>query len=164
MLGSIPTVLINIKNKKEIENLYVTQPRIHRKEWSQLPNVLNGEGIFFIIATASRPAPGPTQPSIQWVSAYFPGIKAAGTWKWSLTSIQLKMRGVIPPFPNMFHGAVLIKQWIRLYAVIVKHTDSFTFTSLQPVDNFQHNNGLTQITSSGVMSSDVSCPWTHLRL
>lgn len=29
----------------------------------------------------SRPAPGPTQPSVQCVTVLFPGSKAAGTWR-----------------------------------------------------------------------------------
>jgi len=33
----------------------------------------------------SRPAPGSTQPPIQWVPALFPGGKAAGAWRWPPT-------------------------------------------------------------------------------
>jgi hypothetical protein len=35
----------------------------------------------------SRPALGPTQPPIQWVSGLFPESKAAGAWRWPPTPI-----------------------------------------------------------------------------
>jgi hypothetical protein len=42
------------------------------------------EGIHFYFFMSSRPALGPIQPPIHWVS--FPGGKAAEAWSWPLTS------------------------------------------------------------------------------
>jgi hypothetical protein len=40
---------------------------------------LDGRGRIFLFCTASRPAPGPTQPPTEWVSRLFPpGIKRKG--------------------------------------------------------------------------------------
>jgi len=38
-----------------------------------------GAGIFFLLATASRPSLGPTQPGIEWVQGAFSlGVKRPG--------------------------------------------------------------------------------------
>jgi len=45
------------------------------QQWQFFPNYRQGHG-FFLFATASRTAPGLTQPHIQWVpAALFPGVK-----------------------------------------------------------------------------------------
>jgi hypothetical protein len=42
----------------------------------------------------SRPAVGPTQPSVQWIAGVFPGGKTAGAWRWTPTpsSAEVKER------------------------------------------------------------------------
>jgi len=67
----------------------------------------------------SRPAPGPTQPPIQWVPGLSRGGKAAGAWRW-------------PPITS----SAKIKERVGLYLYIwafvdcyrVKLTFTFTFT------------------------------------
>jgi len=58
----------------------------------------DGEGIFFLFATASRPALGPTQPLIQWV----PGAVSRGVKLTTHLHLEprLKTRGALPP---LFH-------------------------------------------------------------
>jgi hypothetical protein len=48
------------------------------QQWQFFPNYRQGHG-FFLFATASRTAPGLTQPHIQWVpAALFPGVNRPG--------------------------------------------------------------------------------------
>jgi hypothetical protein len=63
-----------------------------------------GLGIF-LFATASRPALGPNQPHIQWVS----GVKRPGRqYDHSQHLVQsLRMRGAIPPSTIYLHDVVL---------------------------------------------------------
>jgi hypothetical protein len=65
-----------------------------------------GLGIL-LFTTASRSAPGPTQPPIQWIPGAFSRDKAAGVWSWPLTSTP---------------------QYVFMAWYLVKHRDNFTFT------------------------------------
>jgi hypothetical protein len=63
----------------------------------------DSEGIFFLLATVSRPAPGPIQDPIQWVpTALSSGPNPRGV---ELTThlhlVPMLMRGAIPP---LFQG------------------------------------------------------------
>jgi len=96
--------------------------RLRTGKWVPFPTGEgHGEGkVFALFTTASRPALGPTQPSMQWVpAALTPGIKRPGreadhpppsnpgvTNVWSYTST--------PPY--------VFKMWH-----LVKHSDSCTF-------------------------------------
>jgi hypothetical protein len=83
---------------------------------------------LFLLATASKPPLGPSQPPIQRVMGLFPpGAKL-------ITHIQLvqrvRMRGFISPLPQyVFMTWCLTKQWIRLHGVVlIKYRDNFNFT------------------------------------
>jgi hypothetical protein len=72
-----------------------------------------GKG-FFLSATSSRPALGPTQPPVQWVlEALSPGIKL--TTHLNIVP-RLRICGAVPPFSHVFMA------WC-----LVKHRDNFTF-------------------------------------
>jgi hypothetical protein len=55
-------------------------------------HVLDGPGIEFRCGRdfphPSRPAVGPTEPTVQWVSGLFLARKAGGAWRWPPTPIQ----------------------------------------------------------------------------
>jgi hypothetical protein len=64
----------------------------------------------FIFVTASRPAPRPTQLTIQWVpGAFFPGSKVARTWSWphSPCSAEVKNARSYTTTPSGLHVVVL---------------------------------------------------------
>jgi hypothetical protein len=74
---------------------------------------------IIILTAASRPALGPTQPPIHWVSeALSLGVKWPGSEAdHSLpSSAEVKIPGAIPPFP----------QYVFMAWCLVKHRDNFT--------------------------------------
>jgi len=88
-----------------------------------------GLGIFFF-TTASRPALGPIKFPIQWVSwAPSLGLKRPGREADHLPPSNTKVKNAwsytfTPQY--VFTAWCLIKQWIRVHGVIVKHRDNFT--------------------------------------
>lgn len=62
------------------------------------------------------PSWGPTQPTVQWVPAYFPGDEAAGAWHWSLTALAPKLR-MSRPIPLL-----------SLCACVACYGETFIFT------------------------------------
>jgi hypothetical protein len=78
----------------------------------------------FLFAVASRPALGPTKPSIQWVSGgSLPGGKTAGAWSWPLTST----------WSYTSTPAYVFMAWC-----LVRHRDNFVYcylteTNWQPI-------------------------------
>jgi hypothetical protein len=68
------------------------------------------QGKIFLFLTASRPAPGPTQAPIQWVSgAQYLGVKRLGREAddSSPSGAEIKNGGAIPPLRHMssWHSA-----------------------------------------------------------
>ena len=57
-----------------------------------------------------RPALGSNQPHTQWVTGLFPGIKAAGAWRWPLTSSSAEIQEIVEweyshlGLPGLFKG------------------------------------------------------------
>jgi hypothetical protein len=79
---------------------------------------------IFLFATASRPAVGPTQPSLQWVpgggEGHYPlEVKRPGVKLTTHVHLmpRLRMRGSIPSF----------LQYVFTALHLVKHRDNFTF-------------------------------------
>jgi hypothetical protein len=63
-----------------------------------------GTGKIFLFCTASRLAPGPTQPPIEWLAgALSLGVKRPGRETDHLPSFiaEVKNGGAIPPLPHM---------------------------------------------------------------
>jgi hypothetical protein len=77
---------------------------------------------LFLFATASRLALGPTQTRIQWIpGALSPEVTGLGhEVDHSPPSSAERMRGAIPPRPNVFMARCLVKHW-----------DRFTFASTE---------------------------------
>jgi hypothetical protein len=76
-----------------------------------------GTRIISLFATASRPAPRPVEPPIQWVTE----VKRLGREAdHSLPSPRSRMSGAIPPLPQYaFIAWRLVKQRIRLDGVVL---------------------------------------------
>jgi hypothetical protein len=73
---------------------------------------------FLLLATASRPALGPTHPLLQWV----PWVKRSGrnVDHSPPSSAEVRMRGAIPPLPQyVFVAWCLIKQVTRFHSVVL---------------------------------------------
>jgi hypothetical protein len=87
------------------DSLYFDGPRAERP-WLDIRQRQE----IFLYSTASRPALGPTKPSIQWVAGSLsPGVKQPGREAdHSIpTSAEVKNGGATPQFPIRLRGAVL---------------------------------------------------------
>jgi hypothetical protein len=97
---------------------------------SQLSYGLDDRGEdFLLLVTASRPALGPTQPPIQWVSeALFPRIKRPGHEidHSPPSSAEDKNCGAIPPLLRMssWCSAWLSRRYIFMVWCLVKQRDN----------------------------------------
>jgi hypothetical protein len=98
-----------------------------------------GLGIF-LLTNASRPALGPTEPPIQWVSGgSFPRVKRQGR-----EAETQRMRGGIPSLPNTpsWRGAQL------------KHKENFNLLPLSELPIYLP----TQCGGSTIQENVYSCP------
>jgi hypothetical protein len=91
--------------------------------------------IFFLFATAPRPASGPTQPPIHRVPGN-PTLEVSGRDVKLITHLhlvpRLSIRGAIPQLPQyVLMMWCLIKRYIFMAWCLVKHRDNFTFTFLR---------------------------------
>jgi hypothetical protein len=92
----------------------------------------SGRGKFFLNSTASRPAPRPSQPPIQWLpGAISPEVKRPGSEvdHSPPSSVEVKNGGAIPQLPRT-------SSWCS--ASLIKHKDIFTFINIKV--NFFGNN------------------------
>jgi hypothetical protein len=85
---------------------------------------IHGSGLdFFFLATASRPALGPTQSPTQWVPrALSPGVKRPGCELTTHLHLlpRLRMREALSSIPKyVFTAWCLLKQWIHLHGVVL---------------------------------------------
>jgi hypothetical protein len=75
---------------------------------------------FIFLLTASRPALGPTQPTIHWVlEVLSPGLKRPGREAdHSPLVLRLRIRGAVHP----------LRQYVFMALYLVKYRNNFTFT------------------------------------
>jgi hypothetical protein len=95
---------------------------IESRLWTGRPGFDSPQGQwcdYFLFTTASRPAVGRTQPSIQWDRTVFPSGWRGRSVKLSThldLMPRLRMRGAIPPLP----------QYVFMAWCLVKHRNNFT--------------------------------------
>jgi hypothetical protein len=97
-----------------------------------------GPGIF-LYSTASRPTLGPTQPPIQWVQVGLPTVVERPGREADHSppsSVELKMRGAIPPPPIRLHGVVLRKAQEQIYVYWLTYTETTKQTNKQTNKNY----------------------------
>jgi hypothetical protein len=138
-----------------ILSLLISEMNRPPNEAGQLNSIALGNGLddrgfespqglgIFLFDTMSRPAPGPTQPPLQWVpGAVSPGINRPGREADhsppSSTEVK-RITGAIPPFPP----------YVFMAWCLVKHRDNFTFNFVT-----------TSISVLGLILPPLQCvPW-----
>jgi hypothetical protein len=101
---------------------------------------------------SSRPALGPSQPSIQWV----PGVKAAGAWSWSLTSSLCR---------SQENGDLYIQSPIRLHGVLLNYLSTGTtlpYSGLKYILALQVLSIKAAVLSNCCLSADQVLLWLVL--
>jgi hypothetical protein len=71
-------------NNKHAQHSELNRPCNWNRLINKIKNKLSNQNFNF--STASRSAPGSTQPSVQWVGGLVPGVKWQGEWGWPLPS------------------------------------------------------------------------------
>jgi hypothetical protein len=100
------------------EGLRAGQPGSHSRQEQEI----------FLLSTANIPAPGPTQPPVQWIPGSVsvwvkrPGMKLAEHSP--LSGAEVKNGGAIPTLPYIF-------SWFG--ACLIKHRNNFTKITDRPV-------------------------------
>jgi hypothetical protein len=83
------------------------------------PRFDSWQGKIFSLSPASRPALEPTQPLSNGFRGLFLGGKAAGAWRWLLTSILC--RG------QEWRSYICTPPYVSMLWCLIKHRDRFTF-------------------------------------